>query len=70
MEVLEEAELVAILVPVLSELIWVLLRMNGLDRGYCLEAITALFASRSVVVDRPAVEAGLRVVILLMAWCF
>jgi predicted nucleic-acid-binding protein len=60
MEVLEKAELVAIPVPVLCELVWVLRRVYGLDRGDCLEAITALLASRSVVVDRPAVEAGLR----------
>ncbi len=60
MEVLEKAELVAIPVPVLCELVWVLRRVYGLDRADCVEAITALLASRSVVVDRPAVEAGLR----------
>ena len=61
MEVLEKAELVAIPVPVLCELVWVLRRVYGLDRSDCVEAITALLASRSVVVDRPAVEVGLRV---------
>ena len=60
MEVLQQAELVAIPVPVLCELVWVLRRVYGLDRGDCLEAITALLASRSVVVNRPAVEAGLK----------
>jgi len=60
MEVLEQAELVAIPVPVLCELVWVLRRVYGLDRGDCLEAINALLASRSVAVNRPAVEAGLR----------
>jgi predicted nucleic-acid-binding protein len=44
----------------LCELVWVLRRVYGLDRGDCVEAITALLASRSVVVNRPAVEAGLR----------
>lgn len=60
MEVLQQAELVAIPVPVLCELVWVLRRVYGLDRGDCLEAITALLASRSVAVNRPAVEAGLK----------
>ncbi len=70
MEVLKKAELVAIPVPVLSELVWVLRMVYSLDRGDCLEAITALLASRSVFVHRPEVEAGLRcwlrAVILLM----
>lgn len=60
MEVLEQAELVAIPDPLLSELVWVLRWVYGLDRGDCVEAISALLASRSVVVNRPAVEAGLR----------
>lgn len=59
--VLQEAELVAIPLPVLCELVWVLRRVYSLDRDVCGEAITALLQSRTVVADRPAVEAGLRV---------
>ena len=57
---LEQAELVAIPLPVLCELGWVLRRVSGFTRADCMGAIEALMLSQSVVVDRPAVAAGLR----------
>ena len=57
---LEQAELVAIPLPVLCELVWVLRRVYGFTRADCVGAIEALKASRTVVADRPAVAAGLQ----------
>jgi predicted nucleic-acid-binding protein len=58
-ELLEQAELVAVPVPVLCELVWVLRRVYQFSSAECSNAIRALISSRSVVVDRPAVELGL-----------
>ncbi len=58
-EVLEQAELVAVPVPVLCELVWVLRRVYPFSSAECSNAIRALISARSVVVDRPAVERGL-----------
>jgi predicted nucleic-acid-binding protein len=58
-EVLEQAELVAVPVPVLCELVWVLRRVYQFSSAECSNAIRALISARSVVVDRPAVELGL-----------
>lgn len=57
-EVLEQAELVAVPVPVLCELVWVLRRVYPFSSAECSNAIRALISARSVV-DRPAVELGL-----------
>jgi predicted nucleic-acid-binding protein len=57
---LEKAKLVAIPLPVLCELVWVLRRVYGFTRADCVGAIEALMASRTVVADRPAVAAGLQ----------
>lgn len=58
--VLEQAELIAVPLPVLCELVWVLKRVYKFSAAECCEAIETLIDSRSVVVDRPAVELGLR----------
>lgn len=58
-EVLEQAELVAVPVPVLCELVWVLRRVYQFSSAECSRAIRALISAKSVVVDRPAVELGL-----------
>ena len=42
---LEQAELVAIPLPVLCELVWVLRRVYGFTRTDCMGAIEALMAS-------------------------
>ena len=57
---LEQAELVAIPLPVLCELVWVLRRVYGFAGADCVRAIEALMASKTVVADRPAVAAGLQ----------
>jgi predicted nucleic-acid-binding protein len=57
---LEQAEAVVVPLPVLCELVWVLRRLYRFSSAECGEAIEALIASHSVVVDRPAVELGLR----------
>ena len=57
---LEQAELVAIPLHVLGELVGVLRRVYGFTRPDCMGAIEALMASQSVVADRPAVAAGLQ----------
>lgn len=57
---LEQAELVAIPLPVLCELVWVLRRIYRFSNHDCVSAIEALLASSSVVADRPAVTAGLK----------
>jgi predicted nucleic-acid-binding protein len=57
--VLEQAELVAVPLPVLCELVWVLRRVYQFSTAECSRAIRVLISSRSVVVDRPAVELGL-----------
>ena len=60
---LEQAELVAIPLPVLCQLVWVLRWMYGFTRADCIGAIDALMASQSVVADRPAVAAGLQLLV-------
>jgi predicted nucleic-acid-binding protein len=57
---LQEAELVAIPLPVLCELVWVLRRVYAFSPADCVQAIEALLTSRTVVTDRPSVTAGLK----------
>lgn len=59
-ELLEQAELIAIPVPVLCELVWVLRRVYGFAASDCATSIEALMASSGVAVDRQAVRAGLK----------
>lgn len=58
-DLLEQAELVAVPLPVLCEMVWVLRRVYQFSSAECSDAIRALISARSVVVDRPAVELGL-----------
>jgi len=60
-QVLSEAELIAVAMPCLCELVWVLLRVYGLQASDDAAAIRALLAANNVEVNRPAAEAGLAV---------
>jgi len=60
-KVLREAELVAVPVPVLCELVWVLRRGYKKSVSDISNAIQRLMKSANVVANRPAVEAGLLV---------
>ena len=60
-QVLTEAELIAVAMPCLCELVWVLLRVYGLQASDAAAAIRALLAAANVEVNRPAAEAGLAV---------
>lgn len=60
-QVLTEAQLVAVALPCLCEFVWVLLRVYGLPPSDAAAALRALLAAANVEVNRPAVEAGLKV---------
>lgn len=60
-KVLQEAELVAVPVPVLCEFVWVLRRGYKKSVSEICDAIRHLAMSAKVVMNRPAVEAGLNV---------
>ncbi len=59
-ETLESAELVAISAHSLCELVWVLDRGYKTARGEIASVIRQVLEMHNVVVNRPAVEAGLR----------
>ena len=54
-----KAELVALSLPALSELVWVLARGYGISSVDIVTAIRGFLNAANVVADRPAVEAGL-----------
>jgi predicted nucleic-acid-binding protein len=56
---LASAEMVALALPTLCELVWVLSRGYRIAPAEIAEAIRRLVAGASVAVNRPAVEAGL-----------
>jgi predicted nucleic-acid-binding protein len=56
---LAEAELIAIALPTLCEFVWVLMRVYALSAKDAAMAIRALRDTNNVVMNRPAVEAGL-----------
>ena len=56
---LKRAELVAIPIPALCELVWVLSQGYKIPSSGTAEAIRRLINGANVVVNRPAVEAGL-----------
>jgi predicted nucleic-acid-binding protein len=56
---LANADVVALALPALCELVWVLARGYRIAPGEIAEAIRRLINSTNVVVNRPAVEAGL-----------
>ena len=60
-KILKDAELIAVTMPCLCEFVWVLQRVYGFERAEITAAIEALIDSGNVVVNRPAVEAGLAV---------
>ncbi len=60
-KLLTEAELIAIALPCLCELVWVLRKVYGLALSDAAAAIRALLVAANVEMNRPAVEAGLAV---------
>jgi predicted nucleic-acid-binding protein len=58
-KVLQEAELVAVPIPVLCEFVWVLRRGYKKSVSDVLDSIHKLMRSANVVMNGPAVEAGL-----------
>ena len=60
-EVLIDAELIAVSLTCLCEFVWVLLRVYSFQPSDAAAAIRALLATANVEVNRPAVEAGLLV---------
>ncbi|MFT4198972.1 MAG: type II toxin-antitoxin system VapC family toxin [Pseudoxanthomonas sp.] len=58
-KLLREASLIAVSLPCLCELVWVLRRVYDFDNAACAAAIRALLDADNVVMNRPAVEAGL-----------
>ena len=60
-KILEEASLIAVSLPCLCELVWILLRGAQLPKEKVAVAIQALLDAENVVMNRPAVEAGLSI---------
>jgi len=60
-QVLQEADLIAVPIAVLCEFVWVLRRGYKKPVSEVLDAIHKLMRSTHVVINRPAVEAGLAV---------
>jgi len=60
-QVLQEAELVAVPVPVLCEFVWVLRRGYKKSAHEVRDAVHRLLNSVNVIMNRPAAEAGLLV---------
>ncbi|MBO9333151.1 VapC toxin family PIN domain ribonuclease [Achromobacter pulmonis] len=58
-QVLREATLIAVPLPCLCELFWILRRVYGFEPATIAVAIRALIDTENVVMNRPAVEAGL-----------
>jgi predicted nucleic-acid-binding protein len=58
-DLLTTAESIAVALPCLCELVWVLRRVYGFQSSDAAEAIRALVAAPNVQVNRPAVEVGL-----------
>ena len=58
-KVLKGASLIAVAVPCLCEFVWVLRRVYGFSAGDVGSAVRALLDTGNVVMNRPAVEAGL-----------
>ncbi len=58
---LANAQLIAIALPCLCELVWVLRKVYGFQPADAAAAVRALHATANVAMNRPAVEAGLSV---------
>jgi len=61
LNLLADAETVAVPLPSLCELVWVLDRGYEYTRHQILSALDTLLSAANVVVDRPAVDAGLAI---------
>ncbi|GLQ89386.1 type II toxin-antitoxin system VapC family toxin [Dyella flagellata] len=61
MAVMESADSVAVSLHALCELVWVLLRSYDVSRADTAAAIRQLMDTRNIVLNRPAVEAGLSI---------
>ena len=57
--VLADAEAVALTIPALCELVWVLSQGYKIPKAQIADAIRRLLASTNAVMNRPAVQAGL-----------
>ncbi len=60
-KLLQQSELVAVPVPVFCEFVWVLRRGYKISAPEISDAVRRLIKSANVVVNRPAIEAGLSV---------
>jgi len=60
-KLLQQAELVAVPVPVFCEFVWVLRRGYKVSAPEISDAVRRLIKSANVVMNRPAIEAGLAV---------
>lgn len=60
-KLLEEATLIAVSLPSLCELVWILRRGAKLSKDDIAQTIRDLLGTANVSMDRPAVEAGLAV---------
>ena len=60
-KILEEAALIAVSLPCLCELVWILLRGAQIPKEKVAQAIRVLIETSKVMMNRPAVEAGLAV---------
>src|SRR3546814_7369912 len=60
-EAMEQAEIVAVSLHALCELVWVLHRRYDVSRADIAAAIRQLLNTQNVVLNRPAVEVGLSV---------
>ena len=58
-KVLKDAGLIAVPLPCLCELVWVLRRVYGFKQADISAAVEALMNTANVAMNRPAVEAGL-----------
>ncbi len=58
-KVLKGASLIAVAIPCLCEFVWVLRQVYGFSAGDIGSAVKALLDTGNVVLNRPAVEAGL-----------
>ena len=61
--VLEEAEVVAVALTALCELVWVLAQGYKIPSSEIAKAVRALLSSEKVVVNRTAAEAGLAILV-------
>ena len=58
-KLLKNATLIAVSLPSLCELVWILRQGAGLEKADVLIAVRSLLDAENVVMNRPAVEAGL-----------